>query len=209
MQDVMYFQNFSAFSDNALEPVMADVEKLLGRSISNLLTDDAHPLPFWASYKAKDGYVVVVALTDSEWRNLMEIIGHPEANNDFRFSNFLTRIQNAEAGIEMIAPWIAERTAAEVTAALEAKKVPCALVLNFEQVNHHPQLDAREMHVSVEDPKFGEIKVTGDPIKLSECPADIRSSCPQLGQHTNEVLRDWLGMTEDEIAALKKKSVVA
>ncbi|MFA6451195.1 MAG: CoA transferase [bacterium] len=209
MQDVMYFQNFSAFSDNSLEPVIAEIEKLLGRTLSNLLTDDAHPLPFWASYKASDGYVVIVALTDSEWTSLMKIIGREDALSDFRFSNFLTRIHNADEGFKMIAPWVAERTAEEVVAALEAGKVPCARVLNFEQVNHHPQLGAREMLAVVEDEKFGPISVPGDPVKLSECPQDIHSSCPRLGQHTNEVLRDWLGLSDGELDALKKKSAIA
>jgi len=209
MQDVMYFHNFSAFNENALAPVMEEVEKMLGRSMTNLLTDDAHPLPFWASYKASDGYVVIVALTDGEWKSLMEIIGRPDAIDDFRFNNFLVRIQNAEEGIKMIAPWVEAHTVEEVTAALGERKVPCAPVLNFEQVNRHPQLAARGMHTTVEDPKFGPIVVPGDPIKLSDFPDDVRSSCPHLGQHTREVLADWLGMAEDEIAALKKKHVVS
>jgi len=209
MQDVMYFQNFAAFSDNSLAPVMDKIEKLLGRSISNLLTDDTRPLPFWASYKAKDGYVVIVALTDSEWKNLMEIIGRTDALNDSRFSNFLMRIRNAEEGFGMIAPWVAARTSDEVVAALEARKVPCAPVLNAEQVNRHPQLEARGMLATVEDEEFGPIKVPGDPIKLGECPDAIHSPCPHLGRHTNEVLSGWLGMADAEIAALRKKSVVA
>jgi CoA:oxalate CoA-transferase len=209
MQDVMYFQNFSAFSDNSLAPVSHEIEKMLGRSMTSLLTDDSHPLPFWASYKAKDGHVVIVALTDSEWKSFMEAIGRADTLSDFRFSNFLTRVQNAEEGIKIIAPWVAERTVDEVVAALEARKVPCAAVLNFEQVNKHPQLSARGMLATVDDPKFGPIDVPGDPIKLSGFPDDVRSSAPHLGQHTDEVLREWLGLADGEIAGLRKKSVVA
>jgi CoA:oxalate CoA-transferase len=209
MQDVMYFHNFSAFSENSLEPVMGEIEKHIGRSITNLLTDDSRPLPFWASYRAKDGYVVLVALTEREWRSLMELIGRPEANDDFRFNNFVSRIQNADAGKKMVDPWIAERTVEEAVRALEAAHIPCAPVLNFEQVNHHPQLEARGMITRVVDPEFGEIKVPGDPIKLGECPADVHSSCPHAGQHTSEVLREWLGMTDADVADLKKKKVVS
>lgn len=209
MQDVMYFQNFSAMSDKALKAVADDVEKMIGRSITNLLSDDAHPLPFWASYKAKNGYVVIVALTDSEWKGLMEAIGREDTLNDFRFSNFLTRIQNAPDGIKLIAPWVAEHTTDEVVVALEARKVPCAAVLNFEQVNHHPQLDARGMLAAVEDSEYGTISVPGDPIKLGACPDDVRSSCPHIGEHTAEVLGEWLGMSDEDIAGLRGKKVVA
>ncbi len=209
MLDVMYFQNFSAFSDNSLAPVKDEIEKMLGRTMTNLLTDDKRPLPFWASYKASDGHVVIVALTDREWKGLMEAIGRPEAAADFKFSNFVTRIQNAGEGIDMIAPWVAAHTAAEVTAELEKKNVPCAKVLNFDEVNEHPQLIDRGMITSVDDSKFGEIKVPGDPVKLSCFEDDVRSSCPALGEHTEEVLRAWLNMGEEEISALKSKKAIS
>lgn len=208
MQDVMYFHNFSAFSESSLAPVAHEIEKLLGRSITNLLTDDSHPLPFWASYKAKDGYVVIVALTEREWANFMNLIGHPEANKDFRFNNFVSRVQNADEGKKMVDPWIAERTVAEVVSALEEAHIPCAPVLNFDQVNTHPQLAARGMLATVVDSEFGEIAVPGDPIRYGDCPSDVHSPCPHAGQHTDEVLRSWLGMADDRIAELRKKKAV-
>ncbi len=208
MQDVMYFQNFSALSENALSPVLGDIEKLIGRSMSNLLTDDDNPLPFWYSYKAKDGHVVIVALTERQWADFMRAIGKPDALADNRFNNFVARIRNAADGIAMIAPWVAERGVSEVVSILEQSGIPCAPVLNFHQVNTDPQLAARAMHAVATDPVLGDIAVPGDPVKLSGCPPDIRSACPRLGEHTDEILRDWLGLGDDEIAGLRKARAI-
>ena len=208
MQDVMYFQNFSALSENALSPVLGDIEKLIGRSMSNLLTDDDNPLPFWYSYKAKDGHVVIVALTERQWADFMRAIGRPDALADNRFNNFVARIRNAAGGIAMIAPWVAERGVSEVVSILEKSGIPCAPVLNFHQVNADPQLAARAMHAVATDPVLGEIAVPGDPVKLSGCPPDIHSACPRLGEHTDEILRDWLGLGDDEIADLRKARAI-
>jgi len=208
MQDVMYFQNFSCFTETALEPVSGEIEKMLGTSLSGLLTDDSHPKPFWSSFRAKDGYVVIVALTDREWQHFMEVIGREDMITDPRFNNFLVRVQNDDEGMEQIKPWIAERTTDEVVAALEAKNVPCAKVADFDEVNNSEQLKARGMITEVDDKKLGPIKVPGDPIRLSDVPNDVHSPCPHLGEHTDEVLKDWLKLADAEIAELRKKNAV-
>ncbi len=208
MQDVMYFQNFSCFSDNAIAPVKEEVEKLLGASLSNLLTDDDKPLPFWNSYEAKDGYIVIVALTDREWKHLMEAVGREDTLDDARYFNFLTRVQNAAAGLDIIAPWVKAHTVEEVAAILEKKKVPCAPVADFDMVNESEHLKERGMITEVEDSEFGTIAVPGDPIRHSAAPGGINSACPHLGEHTDEVLREWLGLPDDRIAALRSKKVI-
>lgn len=208
MQDVMYFQNFSCFSDNAIAPVKEEVEQLLGKSLSNLLTDDDNPLPFWNSYEAKDGYIVIVALTDREWKHLMEAIGREDTLEDARYFNFLTRIQNAAAGIGLIAPWVKERTVEEVAAILGEKNVPCAPVADFEMVNDSEHLKERGMITEVDDSEFGAIAVPGDPIRHSAVPGDVSGACPRLGEHTGEVLRQWLGLTDGQIDQLRSKKAI-
>ena len=79
-------------------------------------------MPFWNSYKAKDGYVVVVALTDRQWNNLMEVIGRTELIGDPRFDNFVARIKNADEGLTVVTQWMESRTRDEIINALSAKK---------------------------------------------------------------------------------------
>ncbi|HOO56840.1 MAG TPA: CoA transferase [bacterium] len=208
MLDVIYFQYFSAFSDRSLKPVADEIESLVGRSITNLLSDDAHPLPFWSSFRASDGYVVIVALTDREWRNFMEVIGRPELAVDARFCNFLTRVQNAQEGIDIIKPWVAARKAGEVVELLESRSVPCAPVLDFEGVNAHPQLRERGMLDVVHDPQLGDIGVPGDPIRLDGCDSGAAAPCPHLGEHTRQVLERWLAMDDEQISALRAARVI-
>jgi len=138
----------------------------------------------------------------------MRAIGRPDALADSRFNNFVARIRNAAAGIAMIAPWVAARNVSEVVTTLEQCAIPCAPVLNFHQVNSDPQLDARGMHAAVTDTALGEIAVPGDPVKLSGCPPDIHSACPRLGEHTDEILSDWLGLGDNEIADLRKARAI-
>ncbi|MFA4974838.1 MAG: CoA transferase [bacterium] len=138
----------------------------------------------------------------------MEAIGRADSLKDPRFSNFVTRIQNARDGIAMIAPWVAEHTVAEVVSALAEKNIPCAEVAAFEAVNSSEQLAARGMLAQAPDETFGTVAVPGDPISMSEAPNEIRSSCPKLGRHTEEVLREWLGAGDDEISALRKARAI-
>jgi crotonobetainyl-CoA:carnitine CoA-transferase CaiB-like acyl-CoA transferase len=205
MQDVMYAHHFRAHSHRALGEHEARATAVLGRSIDNLMTDPDNPLPFWNSYLAADGFVAVVALTDSQWRRLMQAVGRDDLNADPRFANFVTRVRNAAAGIEALSGWMAARTAAEAVDALTAARVPCARVCPTSEVNADPQLAAREMLASVEHPRLGRIDVPGTAIKLSATPGRVARPHPDLGGHTREVLAELLGMGDDELARWKER----
>jgi crotonobetainyl-CoA:carnitine CoA-transferase CaiB-like acyl-CoA transferase len=72
----------------------------------------------------------------------------------------------------------------------------------IDKVVEHPQVAARQMIVETDHPVAGRVKMVGVPVKLSETPGSVREPAPLLGQHTDEVLRAWLGLTEPEIADL-------
>lgn len=208
MQDVMYFHYFSAQSEKALEPVRAKVSGLLGRDLTELMTDENNPLPYWNSYKAKDGYVAVVALTERHWKNLLEAMGRDDLAGDARFNNFVARTQKCKEGVSIVSAWVGEHTVSEVYGALTAARVPCAPVLDANQVNTDPQLAARGMHQVAQHPRLGDIDVPGDPIKLSDSDSFAAMPCPDLGQHTAEILKELIGLDDDAIAALRKNRVI-
>ena len=85
-------------------------------------------------------------------------------------------------------------------AALEAARIPCARVNNVAQALADPQIQHRNMVVDVEHPEGGSVKVPGNPIKLSETPAESFTPPPLLGAHTKEIFASWAGMSEDEIS---------
>ncbi|MGH8057520.1 MAG: CoA transferase [Candidatus Entotheonellia bacterium] len=79
---------------------------------------------------------------------------------------------------------------------------------SIDQVVNHPQVKAREMIVESEHPVAGKVQLVGVPVKLSETPGSVREPAPLLGQHTDEVLRTYLGMGKAEIAALRQAGVI-
>jgi crotonobetainyl-CoA:carnitine CoA-transferase CaiB-like acyl-CoA transferase len=71
-----------------------------------------------------------------------------------------------------------------------------------------PHVQAREMIVSVEDPEAGTVKMAGVPIKLSGTPGKVQGRAPRLGEHSEEILAEWLGLTADAVARLRREGVV-
>ena len=95
-----------------------------------------------------------------------------------------------------------ERTAQEWVDLLQEHGIPCGRIRSVGEVCEDPQTKARDMVVSLNHPKAGPIRVTGVPIKLSETPGEVKTPPPVLGQHTGEVLADWLKLSAPEIEAL-------
>ena len=73
----------------------------------------------------------------------------------------------------------------------------------IDQIVEHPQVKAREMLVECEHPVAGKVRMVGAPVKLSDTPGSVREPAPLLGQHTDEVLRECLGLDDGEIARLR------
>ena len=82
------------------------------------------------------------------------------------------------------------------------------LVYAIDQVVEDPQVRAREMIAEVEDAKRGSLKVVGNPVKLSRNKEPINRSIPELGEHTEQILSDLLGLTYQQIKRLKEKSII-
>ena len=95
--------------------------------------------------------------------------------------------------------WLAE---------LEKESVPCARVNNLEQAIHDEQAQHRNMLVDVPHPEGGSAKIPGNPIKLSTVENEEFVAPPLLGEHTKEVLVNWLGFTDDELLELDKQQII-
>jgi len=87
--------------------------------------------------------------------------------------------------------------------------LPVAPVLYASDAVKDPQILSRNMFVEVQHPKLGKIKVINFPVKFSEAPGEVVSAAPLLGQHNKQVLANYLGYTEEEIAELTKEGVIA
>ncbi len=207
MQDVMYYNNYRAMMDKALGPIVAEVEKGLGRKPRDVL-NSSDRMPFYGFFKSRDGKVAIVSLTARQWRDLAEIVGRPEMAFDPRFSNILVQIQNHEEAVHIIEEWTGTHTSQEIISILENKKIPCGIAYTVAQVNNDENLRQREMFRKVHHEKYGDIDIPGFPFKFSEAPGSIRMPAPGLGEHTRFILEQWLGYTSDEVEELYRKGII-
>ena len=208
MHDVMYFHNFWCFLEKANGPEKENIREIFGRDMRDFLSDHEHPMPFWSTYKCRDGYVCVVALTDIQWNRFLEVVERQDLIGDERFNNFVKRVIHCDEARAVIDEWMIRHDRDEVIEKLNIQRIPCGRVANYEEVNSDSTLNAREMFTKVSHDRLGEIDVPGNPVKLSETPGRIFSPSPDLGEHTGEVLQKYLGISEDEIIDLRKKGVI-
>src|SRR5262245_51321265 len=162
----------------------------------------------YETFSARDGDFVLAIGNDQLWRTFCGVSGLDEVGADPRFATNRDRVRNYTALKPILSERLATRTRAEWLAALTAEGVPCGSVRDIGEVLGDPQLHAREMVEAVEHAALGEVHVLGVPMKLSDTPGRVRTGPPTLGQHTDRILRGDLGLTVEEIAALRKDGVV-
>ncbi|MDF2572427.1 MAG: frc 2 [Sporomusa sp.] len=161
------------------------------------------------SFKANDGSLVIGAANDKLWQKLCVIMGQPELGEKAEFDTNWKRVQRHEEVKVLVEAWTITKPVKEIVDALLAVGIPAAPINNIEQVVNDPHIaGAREMFVEVDHPKAGKMKITGSHIKLSDTKPCIKAPAPLLGQHNEEVYKDFLGLSADEIAAMKKDGLL-
>ena len=131
----------------------------------------------------------------------------PELADDGRFSTLEARWRNRGALDKIITAWTSQRNKHEVMQAMGEAGVPCGACQDSGEVLTDPHLKAREMIVELQYGHRGSYQTVGCPIKMSRSPADITRP-PELGEHTDEVLRDIMQVSEDEITRLHRENIV-
>jgi len=207
MQDVLYFNNYRAMVDRAMDPIVEQVEQLLGRKPKDVL-NSADRMPFYGFFRSKDGKVAIVALTPRQWKDLSETVGRPELVTDARFSNLIGQIHNHAAAVALIEEWTSQHTSEEIISALESRRIPCGTAYSSEQVNRDENLGKRRMFAKVHHEVLGDIDVPGIPFQFSETQGTVRLPAPGLGEHNRLILGQWLGLSEEEIEGLYRLKVL-
>jgi CoA:oxalate CoA-transferase len=208
MQDVLYFNNYRATVQRAMGPILADVERTLGRKPQDVL-NSSDRMPFYGFFKARDGKVAIVAMTPRQWKDLTRIIGHPDMAEDPRFSNMVVQIHNHQEAVDRIDQWTSQRSSDEIIAALEESKIPCGIAYGLDEVNEDQNLRERGMFAGVQHPEFGKVDVPGVPFQFSRTPGAVRFAAPDLGQHNEFILKKWLGCGAAEIQKLREEGAIA
>ena len=138
----------------------------------------------------------------------MKVLGRPDVAKDDRFATNKTRKQNREALIPLLKEIFLTQTVAHWVEALSALAVPCGPVNDISQVFKDPQVQHRGMKTEMDHPTVGRLTLLGNPAKLSATPVRYRRPPPLLGQHTQEVLREFAGADDASLAKLAEKAVI-
>ena len=131
----------------------------------------------------------------------------PELVEDIRFAKFPDRKQNEKELDEIIGRWTAEQTPEAVMERLQAAGVPAGVVKNTGDVYHDPQLAQRNIFWPMEHSEMGMFTHLGQSFQLSKTPAKPYSPSPLLGEHTEYICTEILGMSDEEFIGLMQKGV--
>ena len=181
---------------------------ILENAIARYLVNGEVPVPLgsrhpsitpFQAFPTKDYYVIMSAGNDALWAKLCNVMGTPELINDPKFATNRDRNDNVVELSEIISKISVTKTTAEWMDVLEKGGLPVGPINTVDKVVHDPQIEARNMIVEVEHPVAGKMKFAGNPIKLSATPGEVTVPAPTLGQHTDEILKDLLGWSEDQI----------
>ena len=162
-------------------------------------------IPTYRTFRAKDGIdVVITANTERMWKGLCNAIDQPELSSDPRFATGADRYANREALWIILDRSFQTRPADEWVPLLEREQVPVGVVNTLDRVMSDPQVRHRGLVAELSARDGRKARVIGNPIRLRDSAAAETGFPPQLGEHTAEVLRDVLALTDAEIALLVK-----
>ena len=160
--------------------------------------------PFDA-FKCKDGFVALGVGNDRLFERFSKAIGHPEFLEDERFKTNDLRQQNYKSALrDPIEEWCMKYTKKEIENIMDEVAIPCGPVMNIKEIIEHPQIQAREMVVTMDHPTAGKMDIPGCTIKMSATPGAVETPSPILGQDKREVF----GLTEEEEKQLIEEGVI-
>ena len=162
------------------------------------------PRQVYEPVRASDGYVMVAAVTQKNLEVLFDTIGFPEGKTDARFATMATKEANWPALLDVIERWTSQRPGAECEQVLMAAGVPCSRYRSVGEAMADPQCAERGLFVEL-GAGDGSYKVANLPYLLSATPVAAQPFVATLGEHTEEVLRDVLGLDPATLAALRAK----
>ncbi|HEN8710104.1 CaiB/BaiF CoA transferase family protein [Pseudomonas putida] len=170
---------------------------------------NAHPniVPY-QDFPTADGDFILTVGNDGQFRKFAEVAGQSQWADDPRFATNKLRVANRSQLIPLIRQATVFKTTAEWVSQLEAAGVPCGPINDLAQMFQDPQVLARGLAVSMPHALGGSVPQVASPIRLSETPVEYRRAPPLLGEHTEEVLGDVLGLDGDALGRLRSAGVL-
>ena len=162
----------------------------------------------WQAFATQDGYIVVATREDVFWRKLCEVIGEPSFGSDPRFATNAMRVKHKAELVPKLEDIFRAKSTAAWMQMLRAAQVPAAPVNHFDRAFAEPPVAEREMIVEYDHPQVGKVRMPGNPIKMSGVTATPSTPAPLLGEHTDAVLAELLGLAPERIDTLRRDGAI-
>jgi crotonobetainyl-CoA:carnitine CoA-transferase CaiB-like acyl-CoA transferase len=170
---------------------------------------NGHPniVPY-QSFATTDGHIILAIGNDEQFRRFCAAAARPALADDPRYATNAARVAHRGELVPMLAEIVAGRTSADWIAALEAAQVPCGPINTIDKVFADPQVKARAMRVDLPHPRAGTLPSIANPVRFATTPIEYTHAPPLLGQHTDEVLEELLGLDVAARTALRSQGVI-
>jgi formyl-CoA transferase len=162
----------------------------------------------YQTFSTSDGHIIVAAGNDTQFRQFLQAGGCPELANDPRFATNPQRVALRDTLVPMLVEMVKKKSKDDWLKLLEKVGVPCGPINNLNEVFNDPQVQARQCVLTMPHPSADNIKLVANPIHMTATPPRYNSAPPQLGQHTNEVLQELLGYSDQQLIALRDRNIV-
>ncbi len=170
---------------------------------------NGHPniVPY-QDFEANDGFFAFASGNDLQWSKFCKAVGEDDWISDESFASNPKRVENRYVLIPMLDALFRQKSVAQWLEICEASGIPAAPINNIDQVFEDPQVKARDLVLEGKLSSGDEFRVAGGPLKLNGEGATIRIPPPALGEHSEKILSEMLGLTAEEIEGLKKSGAI-
>jgi crotonobetainyl-CoA:carnitine CoA-transferase CaiB-like acyl-CoA transferase len=159
-------------------------------------------------FDAADGELILAVGNDTQFAKLCAVLGCPEIAGDERYAKNANRVRHRDALLPLLQQRLVTRSVAQWVDVLQPEGVPCGPVNSIAQTFANPQVIHRQMRVDLPHPLAGSVPSVANPIKFSGTPIQYGDAPPTLGQHSDQVLKEYVGLSDAEIEALKAKRII-
>lgn len=159
-------------------------------------------------FATADGWLVLAVGNDGQWQRFCEAANQSNLAADARFQTNSQRVESRQLLVPLVEKVVRGLATAEWEKRLRAAEVPCAPVWNYAELFASSQAQERGLRVTVRDPAGRPVDLLGSPFRIGGANLPAPAMPPILGQHTDEVLREMLGLSAEEIATLRNRRVI-
>ncbi len=159
-------------------------------------------------YPTNDGYIAMNLAVEEHWHSLLKAMGREDLRDDPRFNSPAARLAHRGETDALIAAWTQTLGKMEIFAVAKRHRIPLAPVRDVNEVMHDPGMHERGFLAEIEHDEIGRVTVPTSPLRFHGADPVPLMPSPKLGQHNAEIYGGWLGLSQDEIAALKSDAVI-